>query len=48
MTKEELFKQMNELCEKVKIQEMDIEEILKIRQIKNLKNKSSLRTKKKS
>jgi len=43
MVKEKLFKQMNELCEKAKIKEMDIEEILKIRKIKakqNSKNKN--------
>ena len=43
MNKQELFDKMNELCEKAKIKEMDIEEILKIRKMKakqNSKNKN--------
>ena len=39
MVKEKLFKQMNELCEKAKIKEMDIEEILKIRSRKAFNSK---------
>lgn len=38
MNKQELLKQMNDLCEKAKIQDEDIETILKIRQIKAKQN----------